>query len=252
MTTIKTQVTSGGKPFMAGIGVGVENDNGLLTSQILLSAQRVAVLDEANGGESVPFVIQGGKTYINQALIGDAWIRNAMIESLRAEKVTAGEMSAERIESNSLKSKLANFDTAYIKTAHIGLAEVDTLRLKSGAVVAGNVMSVYIAVGRTSGTNWQQVTIDIPYGASGVLIFWDLSVSGGPWSNQLEIGTNLYGTILSGTGDAATYASWGDKSFYVGGSVASGSQLTLTVYGQRPRDGTCYTTGRVNILVIQR
>lgn len=63
MYTIKTQLTVDGKPYMAGIGVG--ENVGVITSQILLAAQRVAVLNEANGSTSVPFVIQDG-VYLHQ------------------------------------------------------------------------------------------------------------------------------------------------------------------------------------------
>ena len=77
MYTIKTQLTVDGKPYMAGIGVGVENNQGVITSQILLAAQRVAVLNEANGSTSVPFVIQDGVTYINSAFIKTASIGSA-------------------------------------------------------------------------------------------------------------------------------------------------------------------------------
>lgn len=79
MYTIKTQLTVDGKPYMAGIGVGVENDQGVITSQILLAAQRIAVLNEANGSTSVPFVIQDGVTYINSAFIKTASIGSAKL-----------------------------------------------------------------------------------------------------------------------------------------------------------------------------
>lgn len=79
MYTIKTQLTVDGVPYMAGIGVGVENNNGVLTSQVLLSAQRVAVINEENGAATVPFVIQNGQTFINEAFIGRASIGSAQI-----------------------------------------------------------------------------------------------------------------------------------------------------------------------------
>jgi len=79
MYTIKTQLTVGGVPYMAGIGVGVENNQGVITSQILLAAARVAILDESSGSTKAPFVVQGGQVFINQALIGTGWITNAMI-----------------------------------------------------------------------------------------------------------------------------------------------------------------------------
>lgn len=79
MYTIKTQLTVDGKPYMAGIGVGVENDQGVITSQILLAAQRIAVLNEANGATGVPFVIQNGQVFMNSAFIAQASIGSAKL-----------------------------------------------------------------------------------------------------------------------------------------------------------------------------
>ncbi len=84
MYTIKTQLTVDGKPYMAGIGVGVENSQGVITSQILLAAQRIAVLNEANGYTGVPFVIQDGVTYINSAFIKTASIGSAKFADVTA------------------------------------------------------------------------------------------------------------------------------------------------------------------------
>lgn len=78
--TVKVQISSAGQYYMAGIGVGVENQpDGSYQSQILLQADRVGVINVANGDIKAPFVIQGGQTFINQAFIGDGWITNAMI-----------------------------------------------------------------------------------------------------------------------------------------------------------------------------
>jgi predicted phage tail protein len=79
MYTIKAQLTSNGRTAMAGIGVGVENDDGVLESQVLVLADRFAVINEAGDTLQSPFVIQGGQVFINQALIGTAWITNANI-----------------------------------------------------------------------------------------------------------------------------------------------------------------------------
>ncbi|PPU41814.1 phage tail protein [Xanthomonas arboricola] len=78
--TLRAQVTADGKIYAAGMGLGVEQQaDGSYQSQILLQADRVAVINVANGSLTSPFVIQGGQTFINQALIGNAWITNAMI-----------------------------------------------------------------------------------------------------------------------------------------------------------------------------
>lgn len=72
--TIKTQVSAGGRTYMAGIGIGVEVNGTVVESQILLSAQRVAIIDENSAALTTPFVVQGGQVFINQAFIGDATI----------------------------------------------------------------------------------------------------------------------------------------------------------------------------------
>ncbi|MDR8069385.1 phage tail protein [Burkholderia cenocepacia] len=89
---IKTQITSDGRTYIAGIGIGINNDSGIVESQVLVSAQRFAVVDPNNGGASiVPFVVQGGQVFLRQALIGSGWITNAMIGSyIQSDNYIAG------------------------------------------------------------------------------------------------------------------------------------------------------------------
>jgi hypothetical protein len=86
--TLKTQVTQGGRRYLAGIAVGVEVDGPAVESQILLSADRLAVVSEANGGIITPFVVQNGQVFINQAFIGDAWIKAAHIQNAAVDTLT--------------------------------------------------------------------------------------------------------------------------------------------------------------------
>ncbi|VWD45816.1 host specificity protein J [Burkholderia lata] len=89
---IKTQITSDGRTYIAGIGIGIDNNGGIVESQVLVSAQRFAVVDPNNGGASiVPFVVQGGQVFLRQALIGSGWITNAMIGSyIQSDNYVAG------------------------------------------------------------------------------------------------------------------------------------------------------------------
>lgn len=87
MSTIKTQISSNGRTYLAAIGVGVENTGGIVESQILLSAQRVAIIDESTGALQAPFVVQGGQVFINQGFIGTAWITNANIAQLAVSTI---------------------------------------------------------------------------------------------------------------------------------------------------------------------
>ncbi|KVE27722.1 host specificity protein [Burkholderia vietnamiensis] len=76
---IKTQITAGGRTYIAGIGVGVDNASGTVESQVLVAAQRFAILDNSGSTVSSPFVVQGGQVFLSQAFIGTGWITNAMI-----------------------------------------------------------------------------------------------------------------------------------------------------------------------------
>lgn len=78
--TLKLQVAANGQYYAAGMGVGIQNQpDGSFQSQILMQADRFAVINVSNGQVTSPFVIQGGQTFISQALIGTSWITNAMI-----------------------------------------------------------------------------------------------------------------------------------------------------------------------------
>lgn len=78
--TLKLQIAKNGQYYAAGMGVGIENQpDGSFQSQILMQADRFAVINLVNGNVTSPFVIQGGQTFISQALIGTSWITNAMI-----------------------------------------------------------------------------------------------------------------------------------------------------------------------------
>lgn len=81
MYTIKTQLSVGGRTVLAGIGVGVENNQGILESQVLVYANRFAILtDQGDGGvPKVPFVVDNGVVYMNAAFIKDGTITNAKI-----------------------------------------------------------------------------------------------------------------------------------------------------------------------------
>ncbi|KGF63616.1 phage tail tip fiber protein [Pseudomonas lutea] len=80
--TVKLQVTANGQYVMAGIGVGIENTGAGLQSQILMSADRFALVNTLAGGAiSTPFVSQGGQLFLGQTFIQDGTITNAKIGS---------------------------------------------------------------------------------------------------------------------------------------------------------------------------
>lgn len=82
MWSVKVGQTVDGKLYTAGIGVGVENTPEGMQSQVLILADRFAVLNTADGQGSevsVPFAIEDGQVFINHALIKDATIDSAKI-----------------------------------------------------------------------------------------------------------------------------------------------------------------------------
>lgn len=78
--TLRAQVTSDGRIYGAGFGLGVEQQpDGSFQTQALFQVDRFALINIANGATTAPFVVQGGQTFISQALIGTAWITSAKI-----------------------------------------------------------------------------------------------------------------------------------------------------------------------------
>lgn len=92
MYSVKLGVTSDGKYYGAGMGIGIENTPQGMQSQVLFQADRFAVINTANGVISTPFVIQGGQVFINSAVIGDASITMAKIaDSLQSTNYVEGQ-----------------------------------------------------------------------------------------------------------------------------------------------------------------
>lgn len=100
--TIRAQVTSGGQIYAAGMGLGVEQQpDGSYQSQFLVQADRFAVINLVNANVTSPFVIQGGQTFISQAMIGNAWITNAMIgDTIQSNTTGAGGQPRWKLDKN--------------------------------------------------------------------------------------------------------------------------------------------------------
>ncbi|HCM9267597.1 TPA: phage tail protein [Enterobacter cloacae subsp. cloacae] len=79
MYSIKVAVDSNGNQYAAGMGIGVQNTPSGMQSQVLFVADRFAVMAQAGGAVSLPFVIQNGQTFIRASFIQDGTIENAKI-----------------------------------------------------------------------------------------------------------------------------------------------------------------------------
>ncbi|MNJ37019.1 hypothetical protein D3C77_318240 [compost metagenome] len=67
----KTETNAGGKKVATGIVQGSNGEEG----EILLMAQRLAIIDGLDGQMILPFVVQNGQVFINQAIINQAFIQ---------------------------------------------------------------------------------------------------------------------------------------------------------------------------------
>ncbi|WP_230385780.1 phage tail tip fiber protein [Pseudomonas putida] len=70
-TTLKVETNQGGRKVVSGIAIGSNGEEG----EILLMAQRLAIIDNLNGQTILPFVVEGGQVFINQAVINTAFIQ---------------------------------------------------------------------------------------------------------------------------------------------------------------------------------
>ncbi|WP_020201859.1 host specificity protein J [Cupriavidus sp. WS] len=90
--TIKVGVTEDGKYYGAGMAIGISNETGAVQSQVLFQADRFGLINLVNGNVTTPFVIEGGQTFISQALIGKGWITNLMIgDVIQSDNFVAGQ-----------------------------------------------------------------------------------------------------------------------------------------------------------------
>ncbi|ENU3987631.1 DUF1983 domain-containing protein [Enterobacter kobei] len=79
MYSIKVAVDSNGNKYAAGMGIGVQNTPSGMQSQVLFVADRFAVMAQAGGTVTLPFVIQNGQTFIRDTFIQDGTINNNKI-----------------------------------------------------------------------------------------------------------------------------------------------------------------------------
>ncbi|HDR2818178.1 TPA: DUF1983 domain-containing protein, partial [Enterobacter asburiae] len=81
MYSIKVAVDANGNQYAAGMGIGVQNTPSGMQTQVLFLADRFAVMTQAGGAVTLPFVIQNGQAIIRDTVIGDGTISNLKIGS---------------------------------------------------------------------------------------------------------------------------------------------------------------------------
>ncbi|WP_333870345.1 phage tail protein [Kosakonia cowanii] len=91
MYSIKVGVDANGRQYAAGMGIGVQNSPSGMQSQVLFLADRFAVMSQAGGTVSLPFLVQNGQTFINEAFINYASITLARVGSWYSANYVAGQ-----------------------------------------------------------------------------------------------------------------------------------------------------------------
>ncbi|EMQ4578428.1 host specificity protein J, partial [Escherichia coli] len=69
MWAVKLQQMQDGRLYIAGIGTGIENTPAGMQSQVLLAADRIAMINPANGNTKPMFVGQGDQIFMNEVFL---------------------------------------------------------------------------------------------------------------------------------------------------------------------------------------
>ncbi|HHN5881619.1 phage tail protein [Enterobacter kobei] len=124
MYSIKVAVDSNGNQYAAGMGIGVQNTPSGMQSQVLFVADRFAVMAQAGGTVTLPFVIQNGQTFINDAFFRDASIQFGKItDSLKSDNFVAGKTGWNMPKSgNAELNNVTVRGALYAKTGNFGFS----------------------------------------------------------------------------------------------------------------------------------
>ncbi|ENI8095773.1 MULTISPECIES: phage tail protein [Enterobacter] len=153
MYSIKVAIDSNGNQYAAGMGIGVQNTPSGMQSQVLFVADRFAVMAQAGGAVSLPFVIQNGQTFIRDTFIQDGTISNAKIGSYIQSSTWDG---TGNVGWHINKSGYATFNNVTVR----------------GSIYATNGNFSFNGSGNTTVINGNGVTINIPGGGRIVLGTW--------------------------------------------------------------------------------
>lgn len=85
--TLKVEVDSKGNKIVGGIALGADSTG---TSQFLINAQRLALINNTNGTVSTPFVVDSGVTYMNAAYIKNGSITSAKVGDIQSNNFVSG------------------------------------------------------------------------------------------------------------------------------------------------------------------
>jgi predicted phage tail protein len=143
MYNIKVAVDANGRQYAAGMGIGVQNTPSGMQSQVLFVADRFAVMAQAGGSVSLPFVIQNGQTFIRDTFIQDGTISNAKIGNfIQSNNYLAGSAGWSIPKNGSPEFNSGTFRGAlYATSGNFGFTG------NNGVVINGSGVTVNLAGG---------------------------------------------------------------------------------------------------------
>lgn len=97
--SVNVQVNKDGNYYLAGIGVGIEETPEGMQSQVLVMANRFAIINENDGTITSPFVIENGQTIINDAIIGKLAAKHIQVNTLSELTPNAGIVTSGKLQS---------------------------------------------------------------------------------------------------------------------------------------------------------
>ena len=205
--SIKVAVTQSGVYALGGIGVGIQNQNGVLQSVVAVLADQFAVINAAGNGYVSPFAIQGGQVFMNDAFIRDGSIINAKIANgaITSAKIGVAEIDTLRIRGNAVTVPVSASSPGNVLGAGVGqwqnLVAVGVQMDEGGFITAQ--YSCYQGFG--SGIRKYQFQMDI----NGLVI----AEGGGDWADGFP---NLMGSIGVGPGFFVITVKWWGENTGVG------------------------------------
>lgn len=188
--------------YMTGYGLLSESNHGANTSTFAVRADRF-VIGAANASAVSPFVVEGGRVFMNAAVIKDATIKNAMIENGTIQS-----------------AKIAGIDAGKITSGYIGVGNFIASTGYEGGLRGW-------AIWGNGNAEFNSITVrGTVYATSGQIAQWRIN-----WDQLLSGSFTGYAWPTSGNGVCIAHAG------IMIGNLNAGQYLHLT------REGNLYAPG---------
>jgi hypothetical protein len=79
--SVRLNLAQNGLRYVAGFGISLDNNAGVVQSQFVVAADRFAVIRDVAGNVTSPFIIENGQTYISDAVIKQATVTNLLVSA---------------------------------------------------------------------------------------------------------------------------------------------------------------------------